>query len=264
MNETELLFTDILNCSRWSLYLNKDITLRKDQFTRISEALKRRVRGEPVHYILGKTEFMGLDFKVSPEVLIPRPETEILVEEVIRQSHKPQATSLNILDVGTGSGCIAISLAKFIKKAAVIATDISSGALKIAEANAKLNNVIDKIRFIQSDFFKSYELRAKTYDIIVSNPPYIVSSEIEKLQPEVQYEPRIALDGGKDGLSSYRKIIEYAPEYLREGGFLILEMGFGQAPCIKNVFQNSMNFEIIEVVKDYNNIDRVIVAKKYG
>jgi len=263
MNEAEMLFAGILNCSRLDLYLNKDLYLDKDKLAFISSALKRRISGESIEYILGKTEFMGLEFKVNKDVFIPRPETEILVETVMKYSYGVQciAYSAEILDLGTGSGCIAVSLAKFLPNSKISALDISMEALKLAQYNASLNNVSDKISFMHSDLFAQYAMRNTQYDIIVSNPPYIPTSEIDTLQPEIKYEPRIALDGGKDGLDFYRKIISQAPVYLREGSFLIMEIGFNQAAGVKNIFQNSGNFEIIEVVRDYNNIDRVIVAK---
>jgi release factor glutamine methyltransferase len=264
VNETELLFTDILNCNRLSLYLNKDIFLDRAKSSLVSGVLKRRMQGEPLQYILGKTEFMGLEFKVTADVFIPRPETEILVEKVLEMvtSHKSQVTSLKIMDIGTGSGNIAISLAKFLTEAKIYATDISKSALEIARANAQLNKVENSIRFFQGDLLMTYDLQLMTYDLIVSNPPYIPTAEIEALQPEVKHEPHMALDGGKDGLDFYRRIINKAPRYLRKDGFLIMEMGFNQKDAIKNIFQKSGYFEIIELIKDYNNMDRVIIAKK--
>lgn len=265
MNEAELLFTGILDCSRLDLYLNKNLHLDKDKSAFISSALKRRISGEPIEYILGKTEFMGLEFKVTPDVFIPRPETEILVETVMKYSYGVQciAHSAEILDLGTGSGCIAVSLAKFLPNSKISALDISIGTLKLAQYNASLNNVSDKISFMHSDLFAQYAIRNAQYDIIVSNPPYIPTSEIDTLRPEIKYEPRIALNGGKDGLDFYRKIISQAPDYLREGSFLIMEMGFNQCMRIKEILNASGKFEIIDVVKDYNDIDRVIVAQ-YG
>ncbi len=267
MNETELLFTEILNCDRLSLYLNKDMVLDKDKSTFISSVLKRRLKAEPIQYILGKTEFMGLEFKVNKDVFIPRPETEILVETAIKSVSSVKRQASSVLDLGTGSGCIAISLAKFLSDVKIIATDISQETIKISKYNARLNNVTDKIRFIYSDLFTDYGLRITGYDIIVCNPPYIPTEEIEGLQPEIKYEPRIALDGGSDGLDFYRRIVTCAPNYLNKCGFLIMEMGFGQREPIENIFQKSGKFEIIEVVGDYSNIERVIVAKnirKYG
>lgn len=265
MNEAELLFTDVLNCSRISLYLNRNLLLNKDESTFISSALKRRISGEPIQYILGKTEFMGLEFKVTPDVFIPRPETEALVETAINlvKSLKFNVKNLNILDIGTGSGCIAISLAKLLPNATITATDISQKAIEIAQYNATLNNVAKKIGLIKSDLFTSQELRVMRYDIIVSNPPYVATSEIETLQPEIRRQPRIAIDAGKDGLDFYRSIIEDSPVYLKENGFLIIEMGFNQKNLIKNIFQDGLKkYKIIDIIKDYSNIDRVIVAKR--
>ncbi|MFA5411096.1 MAG: peptide chain release factor N(5)-glutamine methyltransferase [Candidatus Omnitrophota bacterium] len=258
MNESELLFCEILGCDRASLYRKHSLSLDKDKSALISSALKRRISSEPIQYILGKTEFMGLEFKLSPGVFIPRPETEILVEAAMDIVHNSQRTVQNILDLGTGSGCIAVSLAKLMKNVRVVAADISKEALEIAEQNARLNNV--EIGLFQSDLFASRELRARDYELIISNPPYIPSAEIDDLQPEIRYEPRRALDGGKDGLDFYRRIINAAGRHLKIGGFLIMEMGFNQKSAIKNIFQNSGNFEIIKIVKDYNNIDRVIVT----
>lgn len=262
MNESELLFTELLNCDRASLYLNRDSILNKEKLFSVSSALKRRIKGEPIQYIIGKTEFMGLEFKVTLDVLIPRPETEILVEAAIKIT-RLIGEKVRILDLGTGSGCIAVSLAKLLPKAKVTATDISPEALKVALENARANNV--DIDFFQGDLFGTCNLTPITYDLIISNPPYIRSSEIKKLQPEVRYEPPIALDGGKEGLDFYKRIINDAPRYLKKKGFLILEIGFDQKDDLKKNLQNSGYFEIIEVIKDYNNLDRVIIAQKtYG
>ncbi|MFH1578414.1 MAG: peptide chain release factor N(5)-glutamine methyltransferase [Candidatus Omnitrophota bacterium] len=275
MTESELLFTEILDCSRDKLYLNKGCMLTNQQSCFLADALKRRSAGEPIQYILGKTEFMGLGFRLTSDVFIPRPETEILVETAIKFSYqlsevRSQKTEdrrqrtedrrqLKILDVGTGSGCIAISLAKFLKNAQVCATDISKGALKIARQNALLNNV--EINFLESNLFSNYELKTIDYELIISNPPYIPGREINYLAPELGYEPRIALDGGGDGLEFYRRIIKQVPGFLKPCGFLIMEMGFGQYPAIERIFNDcGAKFKIIEVVKDYQGIDRVIVA----
>lgn len=258
MNEAELLFTELLNCDRASLYLNRGSILNKEKLFSVSSVLKRRIKGEPIQYIMGKTEFMGLEFKVNQDVLIPRPETEILVETAIKIVRKI-GEETRILDLGTGSGCIAVSLAKLLPKVKVTATDISQEALKVGLENARANNV--NIDFFQGDLFDICNLTSITYGLIISNPPYIRSSEIKKLQPEVQYEPPVALDGGKEGLDFYKRIINDAPRYLKKKGFLILEIGFDQKDDLKKNLQNSGYFEIIEVIKDCNNIDRVVVAK---
>lgn len=266
MTETELFFTDLLNCDRQSLYLNGNMALAADQARYISSVLKRRIAGEPIQYILGKAEFMGLEFKVDQNVLIPRPETEVLVETVIKYATRSgghQVTSLNILDIGTGSGCIAVSLAKLLKDCKITAIDISQEAINIAQNNAILNNVDGKIDFITQDFFNWGPGTGDwgLFDFIVSNPPYIPSDEISKLQPEIQYEPAIALDGGEDGFDFYRRIIKESPKCLKAGGFLAMEIGFNQRLPLENIFKKSEKFKIIEIVKDYNNIERVIIAQ---
>jgi release factor glutamine methyltransferase len=210
---------------------------------------------------LGETEFFGLEFKADKDVFIPRPDTEILVETVIDIVKVSKCQSVKVLDLGTGSGCIAVSLARFLPNVGITATDISDKAIKLAKSNARLNNVAEKITFIQSDLFSDLEFRISDFDVIVSNPPYIPTAEIAYLQSEIQYEPIIALDGGSDGLDFYRRIISNSPYYLKEEGFLIMEMGFNQVEDIKNIFKELGNFEIIEVVKDYNNIDRVMVTQ---
>jgi len=273
MNEAELLFTDILNCDRLSLYLNRDLKLGKDKTRLISSALKRRFSSEPIQYILSKAEFMGLSFKVTPDVFIPRPETEILVETVteLASGIRVKASGINILELGTGSGCIAVSLAKYLPDVKITATDISQEALEVAKDNALLNKVSERINFINSDLYTQCVCSCGTsrcgntqYDMIVSNPPYIATGEIDNLQPEVRYEPRSALDGGEDGLDFYRRIIALAPDFLKQDGFLIMEMGFNQKRDVEGIFKNSGGFQILKVIKDYNNINRVIVgAKKF-
>lgn len=259
MNESELLFTELLKTDRLSLYLNKDLHLDMQESEFIASALKRRAFGEPIQYILGKTEFMGFNFKLTKDVLIPRPETEILVDMVIQYVNRKMYCANRILELGTGSGCIAISLAKFLPQVKIDATDISREALKVARENAKINNA--SVNFIAADLFGSSGLKPETYDLIVSNPPYIPTKAIEKLQSEVRLEPAIALDGGRDGLYFYRQLIKLAPKYLKDKGILMMEMGFNQHKKIKNIFKNYKNFEIIEVIKDYNNLERIIVAQ---
>lgn len=263
MNETELLFTDVLGCDRASLYLNKDKIIDRNSALSIAAALKRRFHGEPIQYILGKAEFMGLDFKVNRNVLIPRPETEILVETTIRFSsviNKNKKSPLRILDLCTGSGCIAVSLAASIAAAEVTASDISRAAINTACVNARNHKV--KINFILSNLFST--IASSNYDIIVSNPPYISSAEFVCLQPEIYFEPRIALDAGDDGISFYRRIIKDAPAYLKKNGFLIMEMGYNQSDRISELIEKSRCFCVEEIVKDYSGIKRVMVAKKNG
>jgi release factor glutamine methyltransferase len=263
MDEAELLFTDLLKCDRMSLYQNKDTILDKDKGRLAASVLKRRSEGEPLQHILGKSDFFGFEFKVTPDVLIPRPETEILVEAAIGYIRKEQTqeTTLDILELGTGSGCIAVSLAKSLQGIYITATDISGKALAVARENVFLSKVSESITLLQSDLFY---LCNRAYDVIISNPPYIPSSEIEKLQPEIQFEPRIALDGGSDGLHFYRRIISEGAHYLKSGGLLLLEIGLGELEGVKNIFSGSREFQILHVVIDHNKIDRVIVAKRTG
>jgi len=259
MTETELLFSEILKCDRASLYLNGADQLTDKDSALVAETLKKRIAGEPIQYILGKADFFGLEFKVTPDCLIPRPETEILVETAVSAiSHQPSPVS--ILDIGTGSGCIAVSLAKKFPEAKITATDISARAIEVARENAEFNGA--KVNFIKTDLFPTYYLPSTTYNLIISNPPYVLSGEIDKLQAEVKCEPRIALDGGADGLEFYRRIIKDAPLFLRDNGILILEIGCGQAKQIEEIINNKISLKVIERVRDYSGIERVIVARK--
>jgi release factor glutamine methyltransferase len=264
MNETELLFTEVLGCTRTELYLENKKLLSREIGSRIARVLKRRLNGEPLEYILGHTEFMGLRFEVNPNVLIPRPDTEVLVETVlnyITNSSAYQFQKPRILELGTGSGCIAVSLAKRLSEADIIATDISQAALDIAEANAHENAVYGAVSFFLSDLFGSPRIAAEKFDFIISNPPYIKTDIIPTLEREVQHEPRLALDGGEDGLDFYRRILREAPKHLNSGGFLILEIGFDQKVELEKISGSTQIFEVKEVIKDYNNINRVMVLK---
>lgn len=214
--------------------------------------LNKIIEGVPIQYITKKQEFMGLDFFVDENVLIPQPDTEILVEEVLKIS-KLYNKKINILDLCTGSGAIAVSLAKYIKDVNIIATDISENAIEIAEKNAIKNNVENKIKFVVSDMFKNIE---NEFDIIVSNPPYIETKEIEKLSKEVKNEPIIALDGGNDGIKYYKIIADNYNKFLNIGGYLLLEMGYNQGESVSKLFKNS------EIKKDLSGNNRVILVKK--
>jgi release factor glutamine methyltransferase len=229
----------------------------------------------PLQYIIGKEKFFGLDFIVDKNVFIPRPETEILVQTVldtIREVHcrggsvenhmtprqcKP-SRELRILDLGTGSGCIAIALTKNVANCKIFASDISDKALESAKKNASLNGVADSISFIKSDLFEDIEGK---FDYIVSNPPYIARHEFKDLQKEVLMEPRLALDGGEDGLLYYRKIFNEASKYLNKGGYFFGEIGYGQREAIKNIIEKTGKFELIEVKEDQYSIDRVIKTR---
>ena len=221
----------------------------------ILRACERRAKGEPLSNIFGWVEFYGLKFDVNKKVLSPRMETEILVEQVLKKIEEFDAE--NVLDLCTGSGAIAVTLAKY-SKAKIYASDISKQALSVAEANARKNNV--KIEFSQSDLLENLK-KGRKYDIIVSNPPYIKRADLEKLDTEVKkYDPRLALDGGEDGLDFYRKIIESAKTKLNKKGWLFFEVGKGQAEEVTAIMQKN-GYESVQVVKDYNKIERVIYGR---
>ncbi len=234
------------------VYMNKEVSSKENvEFEKI---LQKVINGIPVQYITNKQEFMGLKFYVDKNVLIPQPDTEILVEHVIEYCNNINY-SLKILDLCTGSGAIAISLAKYIKNANIYATDISENAIEIANKNAKINKV--GINFIKSDMFENIE--EKDFDIIVSNPPYIKTSVISTLSNEVKNEPYIALDGGKDGLKFYNIIYEKAEKYMNRNGIIFLEIGYDQKENIMNIFKKK--YREVYCLKDLNNNDRVIIVK---
>lgn len=218
--------------------------------------LERRTSGEPYAYIVGEKEFMKLKFKVNKYTLIPREDTEILVQKAIDVAEHCvlHNTNYKILDMCTGSGCIAISVAKYIPDVMVDAVDISEEALIIAKENANINEA--KVNFIHSDLFENVK---EKYDLIVSNPPYIISDEISKLQNEVQKEPRIALDGGNDGLEFYRKISKESRNYLEDDGKILFEIGFNQGQAVLEILKKD-GFKNIEIMKDLSGHDRVACA----
>lgn len=212
----------------------------------------------PLQYIIGREKFFGLDFVVNEDVLIPRPETETLVEAAIDLTNAIPDTQYAILDLCTGSGNIAISLTKSIANCRIVASDISPEALSVARENARLNGVLDRIVFKESDLFCGIDGK---FDVIVSNPPYIAQYEFETLQREVLKEPRLALDGGVDGLDFYRRIFSVAPRYLKMGGHCIVEIGFGQLPAVKNIVEGTNFFKVVEARPDQYGIDRIVIAK---
>lgn len=217
----------------------------------------------PIQYIMGKTEFCGLDFVVNENVLIPRPETELLVEtgfELLQARSSTLTTNdeRRILDLCTGSGCVAIALTKGILNCKMVASDISEEALGVAELNAEKHGLRDRIEFVKSDLFSDLN---GSFDVILSNPPYIAGVEFSDLPEEVLREPKIALYGGEDGLDFYRFIFSEAGKFLKHGGYIALEVGFGQAGSIKNMIETSGGYEFTGTIKDFNDIDRIITAR---
>ena len=256
-NKARMLLEATLKKSKEYLiiYDNKEITSQEREL--YIKNVKRHISGEPIQYITGKQEFMKLNFLVTKDVLIPRQDTEILVEEVINIAKKIENPI--ILDLCTGSGAIAVSLAKYVNNVKIFATDISPKALEIAKKNAEFNGVKNNIDFIESDLFN--KIKNLKFDIIVSNPPYIETDEIKKLTKDVQNEPIQALDGGKDGLTFYRKIAEDAPEFLNIHGFLCLEIGYNQKQKVKQILEKQKRYINIYCKKDLCENDRVVVAQ---
>lgn len=255
--KSRLIMQYILNKPRQYLivYDNQILTLRQevDYF----KAIKRLVQGEPIQHITHQQEFMKLNFFVDENVLIPRPDTEVLVEEVIKIARKTNARK--ILDLCTGSGAIAVSLAKYLDDVEITATDISDKSLRIAKKNAKINEVEQKITFIESDLFE--KIPNEKYDIIVSNPPYIKKDIIKTLTKEVQKEPKIALDGGEDGLDFYRKIAKESEKYLKIKGYLCLEIGYDQKKDVIKIINNERKYVGTYSKKDLYDNDRIVVTK---
>jgi len=263
--EGEYLLMHVLGCQRKDLLIHPERILTSGEMKRFSEVIERRGRREPSQYILGEVEFRGLLFKVNREVLIPRPETELLVEEAVN-SVCSGIKDVTVLDLCTGSGCIAICIAKEIKERGglkVYAVDISGGAIAIARKNAERHRVEEKITFLVGDLFsviKPLGLEGKI-DLIVSNPPYVSKEAMERLQPEIKgYEPVLALYGGEDGLDFYRRIIREVPRYLKQQGGLIMEIGFNQARHVRNLFEKEKVFSGVEVKRDLAGIERIIKA----
>lgn len=252
-NKAKRLLAFVLNVPKEFLIINDNKELNKKQEVKYKKCIERLIKGEPIQYIIGKQEFMGIDLIVTNDVLIPQPDTEILVEETIKvakQYDKPK-----ILDLCTGSGAIAIAIKKHIPEAEIVASDLSSKALRIANNNDRTK----KIRFILSDLFENIN---EKFDIIVSNPPYIKTEEIKTLSKEVQNEPLMALDGGQDGLYFYEKIIKQANSYLNQNSYLCLEIGENQKNEIIKKIQYNGKYTNIQTYKDLGGNDRVITCKK--
>ena len=252
-----VMLCHVLERDRTWLYTHGDENLDINASQKYSSLLSKRCTGMPVQYITGRQEFMGLDFHVNRCVLIPRPDTEILAEAAI-EIGKKKIHTLKILEIGTGSGCIAVSLAYYLRNSFIIAADISEKALEIARMNALKHGVSGRIEYIRSNLFEKIDMSG--FDFIVSNPPYAQRKEIPGLQREVRdFEPESALDGGEDGLDFYRSIIGRAPEYLKEKGILAFEVGIHQAKEVVRLMKGS--FEDIAVKKDLAGIERVVMGK---
>lgn len=259
--DTEILLQKALgDVDRLYIQLNLDKKLSDEELKCFNEMINDRLNGRPIAYIVKNREFMALDFYVEEGVLIPRPDTEPLVEEVIELSKGMK--DVTIVDIGTGSGAISVSLAKYIKNSYVYSLDISDKALSIGKKNAVNNEVDDKIKFIKSDVFTGIKDRNLKLDIIVSNPPYIKKEDIKTLHTQVKdYEPYIALEGGEDGLDFYRTITEESLKYLKSNGILAFEVGHDQANDVCTIMENH-GYKKIYTKKDLQGIDRVVIGFK--
>jgi len=249
----ELLLAHVLKKKRLQLYVEFESAVEEAKLEVLREMVKRRVAGEPLQYITGETEFCGLKFAVDRRVLIPRPETEMLVEVVAGR------TPATVVDVGTGSGCIALALAKKLPAAQIMAIDASAEALEVALANAKRHDLEKNVRFVHGDLLSNLP-DGFTCDAIVSNPPYIASGELAKLPKEVKdFEPVSALIAGEDGLDVIRRLVMTAKRFLSPNGFVALEMGAGQRVAVEALFVGA-DFTVAQVEKDLQGHERVIVA----
>jgi len=265
--DAESLLLFLMHEDRKFLFLHRNDGTDEYQTDAYFELIDRRAAGEPLQYIVGSQEFMGLTFDVNESVLIPRQDTETLVELALEKA-KEKKRSLSVLDMCCGSGAIAVSMAHFLPKAKVTACDISTDALETAKKNAEKNGLGGRIDFRESDLFyvkkrKKIIQMKETFDMILSNPPYIPTDVIATLQTEIKdHEPMTALDGGDDGLAFYRRISAEAPQNLKAGGFLILEIGSDQAEAVSELLDEAGVYDEVEVHKDLAGLDRVIICKK--
>lgn len=258
----ELLLARALACERIYLYLHSDRTISEDQLSSFEAMLERRLKREPVQYIVGTAGFMGLNLKVDQRVLIPRPETETLVEQIMLVARNLNVRgSIQILEVGTGSGNVAIALAKFIRGALLTTVDASSDALELARENAALQHVSDRLTFVQADVFGPALVNlGKRFHIIASNPPYVSREDFPELEPDVlQYEPYRALYGGIDGKDYIRRLAEAAPNLLLDGGYILVEIGYGQAGDASRLLRAN-HFQNVECAADLEGVPRVVVG----
>lgn len=253
-----LLMSHVIGRDRAFLIAHPEATVAEHQLKQFQEFIARRAQGEPLQYITGHQEFFKLDFEVTPDVLIPRPETELIVEAVL-ELVDPNA-KFAFADLGTGSGCLAVSILNECREARAVAIDISEPALRVAQRNAERHRVADRLRLVQSDLFDAISVN-ETFELIVSNPPYVSDDEMKILQREVQREPRAALAGGSDGLALIRRLLLDAPEHLRPGGYLVFEFGINQDGPVRDLVDREV-WKLIEIRNDLQQIPRTIVLQK--
>jgi release factor glutamine methyltransferase len=262
--QIELMLAHVLEVPRLQLYLKFDRALTDPELDRLRGMVKRRGEREPLQHILGATSFCGLDFAVNREVLVPRPETELLAERawgLAAQIAARGGAIPRVLDWGTGSGCLGIAIAVKCPTARVCALDASASALAVARRNAERHGVLDRVKFLWSDGFAGVPA-SERFDLVASNPPYIPSATIAQLEPEVRdYDPRAALDGGQEGLSCFERLADEAPPFLAEGGRLLLEFGDGQESALRRVLE-ARGWAIDAVERDYAQAPRILIASR--
>lgn len=270
--EAEVLLADAMKTSRVELYVNFDSEPSDDVRANFRNLVKRRGLGEPVAYLVGKKEFYSLEFEVDSNVLIPRPETEQLVleaVELVKKLEKSAAEAGNaapiwrLCDVGTGSGCVAVALAKNLPNARLTAVDVQPGALAVAKKNAEKHDVAERIEFVESDLFAALGSvpAEERFDAIVSNPPYVSASEYAELEPTVRdFEPKTALVGGETGTEIVARIVDAAPNYLKPGGKIYLEIGPSTAAATARLFENDPRWENVAVLRDFAQLERIVTA----
>jgi release factor glutamine methyltransferase len=256
--ESENILREVLRKSRVELYLDRDEPVAPEKTVFIKEIAKKRSQGEPLQYLLGHHSFRYLDLVIRKGVFIPRPETELLVEEALAYLAQLPEEAL-VIDIGTGCGAIALSIAFEQPKVKVIATDISSKAVKLARENLSRLGFKSRVSILQTDLLNGLERLCGQVDLIISNPPYIPTARLPSLPADVQSEPRSALDGGSDGLKFYKRIIQEAPHYLKVSGYIMLELGENQVDPVKNLLRGS-GFSEVKILKDYQGTDRIITA----
>jgi release factor glutamine methyltransferase len=255
----ELLLANILGCKRLELYLSFEKPLSEDEVQIYREHIKRRANFEPLQYITGKVEFFGLELKVNPSVLIPRPETELLVENILSQFQKEQ--KLIILDIGSGSGNIAIALAVNLPNSKIVSTEVSNEALQVTKENSERHKVSERIKFVKHNILKNGLINFPMFDVVVSNPPYVSKESFSSLQREIKdFEPAIAVTDDSDGYTFFKAISEKVSVKLKENGKLFFEVAQGQSEEVKDIMQKN-NFKNIGVIKDYQSIDRIIFGE---
>lgn len=262
--DASLLLGHVIGLDRTRLLTRSDEQVDETCYREYLARLEQRAAGQPLQYLIGSQEFYGLHFIVTPDVLIPRPETEFLIDRVIKAVKELNLETPLIADIGTGSGCIAITLAKQLPEARLIATDVSSAALNVARTNAELNSVRDRIEFVEGDLVSPFAERGPDFcvDVLAFNPPYVPEDSRESLQREVRdWEPEIALFGGIDGLDFYRRLVVEGTRHLKPGGLVILEIGFTQLEPIQEIVKGGP-LELVDITRDLQGIPRTLCLRR--